>query len=570
MRNPRALLPPRRRRTAALLCVLAAAAVRADMRLLATVETDSYRSFTLGAAAFCQAAGMPLTLADLDARAADVLLVPGMAGVDPQAHLWICWLMGDETNRLERSTVAVAILPTADNGAGALQVLGAAYPQRTKAGDGPLWRYARPAASNRTEAVVFATVRNGCVVASLSRAAAAWVAGRPLPRPTAATTAIAGQVRVTFVPVALAALLKAAREQRPEGRTDDVNDALERLLGDVDTLSLVLEAATDGATLRLQLAPAAGSPLSGLTARLRPPAAGFWRLPPAGATLAAASGGITLWDVVRTYGATNRPAAARAAPQPLSAILDGDSLLYVARTESAGQIYFAAVQGTTDAEAAWRQAQAAPRALLPFAPSFAIRTNGWRDANGIRILDLVFGDSRSADPAAATNNPVDITAFMLHDGGMSVATNAGRLVYTIGPSNAIAEVLARLRAPAPDGPSLPTRCRTLLPNAADDACSLLLLQPVALLRQIAESLPNIRAERLAMLPEPGAGIAASVRRAPDGSLQVALRVSSDELSRAQVVLNEGRAALQEMFMQMAVQQLLQRTGAPDPRRTRSR
>lgn len=556
------------RRTFAFLALLAALATEAhaDMRVLATASSESYQSLTFGLSAFCQAAGFPFALTEINARATDYLLVPNLSGVDTQNPMALLWVMSDRTNEQQRSLAAVAVLPTADHGALARQSLEGVYREHAWDDERQLWVYSSPASPSPSP-VVYAAVRQGHVVVSASAAAAGWVAARPLPVQATGGTAIAGQVRVTAQPAALAALLKAMREQRPTGQSEAVLDNLERLLSDVRRLELDAETTAEGVTLRLFLGPESGSRLAGLIRSMHAPGGFFWQATPAESSVAVAGGGRGLWEIVRAY----RPAttnASNARQDPLATLRDcltGDTAAYVTRSSSTGSIYYASLFGVTNPATAWQRACQAPQSLMPFLPSFRITTNGFRTVKGTAVLDLGFAESLTPETKPGSN-PADFSAFMLRDGGLSLAVTGSVLAVTFGPSNAMERVLSRLSVP-PDADPMPARVRRLLTALPQDPCSLLLLQPVALVRQVAESLPGMTPERLAALPQPGDGMAAAAVREADGTLRLSIRMSANEVERAQRALTEGRAALQDIFMQMALQQLMQRGPAlDDPRR----
>lgn len=549
-----------------------AAGSHAEMRLLATATTDSYRSLTYGVSAFCQAAGFPLALADINAQAAETLRVPGLSGVDVQNHMWLLWLMSDRTNNQERSLATVAVLPTVDQAVVALQALRAVYGSHVWDDEQRLWRFSRPPTNTATlrsaaiAPVVYAANQEDYLFVSTSPDGVTWAAKHPIAHPPAAAIAIAGQIRVEIQPVTLAALLKASREQRAHGQNDDVSDAFERLLAEVRTLSLVVEASTEGVNASLSINAGPDTPLFARLHDMHAPAPFIWRLAPEQAPFAMASGGLNLWDLLSAYTPTNHPVAAQTSVRALANNgLNGDASAFVGRTSPTGTIYYASLLGTTNSAVAWQYAIADPQTLIPFMPSFNLATNGTRTVAGCHVLDLVFTEGRANN--GTTNNPADMAAFMLRDGGMSLAATTNLLIVAFGPSNAINHILERVNRPADTGTSLPARCRKLLPNMPDAVCMALLLQPVALVRQIAESLPGMNPERIASLPEPGDGIVATALRGADGTLSITLRVSANEVARGQQAMREGQAALQEMFMQMAVQQLLQqRIGPSAPRR----
>jgi len=541
--------------------------VHAEMRLLATAATDSYRSLSYGVSAFCQAAGFPLVLADINAQTADTLLVPDLIGIDVQSNMWLLWLMSDQTNRQARSFSTVAILPTVDRAAAALQTLAAAYPLRTWDDEHQLWRFSRPATNGlRTGSagIVYAASQENDLVVSASRDALVWATKHPRAPTVAAAMAIAGQVRIEIQPVTLAALLKALREQHGSVQTDTASDAPERLLSEVRALSLIIEASSAGVSVQMTITAIPDAPLFARLARMHAPAPMLWQLAPVQASLAASSGGLSLLELLDAYAPAN-PHEEPHAPHPTAAVggFTGDAAAFIDRTSPTGVIYYATLLATTNRDEAWHYAMTSPQTLVPFMPSFNLATNGTRSVDGCPVMDLVFTESRRA---GVTNNPVDMAAFMLRDGGMSLAATSNLLVVTIGPSNAINHVLNHINHLPPHATPLPERCRKLLPTSDAATCAMILLQPVALVHQIAESLPGMSPERMASLPDPGDGIAASAERDEAGRLRLSLRISANEIARAQQALKEGRAALQEMFMQMAVQQLLQqRTGPADPR-----
>ena len=546
-----------------------ATAAQADMRLLATATSDSYQSLTYGLSAFCQAAGFPFALTEINAKATETLLVPNLAGIDVQSNMWILWLMGDKTDTGQSMLATVALLPTVDHGAVALKAIGAAYPSRTWDDDQQLWRYARiPAKDGALTTVVFVAVKQNHLLASTSREAVVWVAAHPLPTADRGAAATAGQVRIEGQAVALSALFKASREQRPAGQAEAFSDGLERVLSEISRLALTVEAATEGITLHVTATAAPNSHLAGLIQRMHAPATPFWLAAPDNASVAMAGGGLGLWELIRAYSSTNRPADSESAQTTLGDCLTGDSAIFIGRVSAKGSIYYASLLGVTNAVNAWQRAQSAPQSLLPFVPSFRIVTNDSRTVLGTPVLDYVFAESRPVSGTAAlTNNPADMAAFMLRDGGLSLALAGNLLVTTFGPTNAMDQVLGRIATPMAGATPLPVRCHELLPAIPDSPCSALLFLPVALVRQIAESLPGMKPEHLAALPEPGEGAAAAVMRDRDGTLHLMLRVSANEVNRTQIALSEGRAALQDIFTQMALQQMMQRQIMPkDPRR----
>lgn len=548
------------------------ATAHAELQLLATATSDSYQSLTYGLSAFCQAAGFPFALTEINDKASDLLLIPNLAGIDVQQRLWLLWLADERKDRPASNLVSVAILPTADNAAATRQALANAYPvQDMEAGPlfaqpGPrITRYALPPeqAADSAVPVLYVVVQHGVVIASASRGAVLWAAGRPLPTPPADMTGSAGQVRFDFRPAAIAARL--AKQDLAEKNNTRLNEQLQGLLADIRALTLALETTTEGITAHLAVAPATNSPLAPLFLRIHPPAKSFWQMCPDQATVAIASGGASIWQIWETYG-TNQEAQARNADTVLGDCLTGDSAMFIARTSSTGSLYFAEIMGITNRAVAWNRVQADPQALLPFEMSFRFVTNGTRTIQGTPVLDLV--RSGFVTPADGKRNPADMAAFMVRDGGVSVAATSNNLIVTFGATNAIGQVLLRLVNPPSNAVALPVRCRQLLPGLSDAPCSAMLLQPAGLVRQIALSLPGLKPEQVAALPQPGDGVAAAATRTADGVLRLSLRVSANEVSRLKDGMNKGQSALQELFMQMALQQMLQmerKLDAADPR-----
>lgn len=540
-----------------LLTILSTTA-HAELRLLASATSDSYQLLTFGLSSFCQAAGFPFALTEINDEASKMLVIPNLAGLDVQQHLWLLWLADASTNQPAPDVVSVAILPTADNALTTRQALANAYPLRTEDDVQMIWRYAMPdaapgAAAGPLPSAIYVAVRHGLVIVSASRDAVLWVTSRPLPTPPAGETAIAGQIRFEIQPAAIAALLAGRREH---AGSDRLLETSTRLLADIRAVTLVLETTTDGITLHLSVTPNPGTPLARLFFRIHPPAAPFWRVCPEQATVAMASGGASIWDISDAYG-TNRTAQTHTAESLLGDCLTGDSAVFIGRSSTTSSLYYAEVLGITNRAVAWPRACADPQALLPFTTSFRFVTNGMRTVAGTPVLDLGRGTLAAASSTDATRNPADMAAFMVRDGGVSVAVTSNLLAVTFGSSNAIEQVLQRL-ADLPAGAlPLPTRCRKLLPAAPDAPCAAMLLLPAGLIRQIAASLPGLRADRVASLPQPGDGIAAILTRDPDGTLQLKMRFSANEVSRFQEAMSKGQDALQEMFMRMALQQVLQ-------------
>lgn len=569
------------RRILLLLCLLSGLALpaRADLQLLGRASSDSYQSLTFGLSAFCQAAGFPFALTEINDKASEVLMIPNLAGIDVQGFAWFYWLAsssrpgGPQTN-----LTTVAILPTRDNATLALQTLAVLYPSQTTDEEQKIWRYSMagptngPAASGPSALPVlpqiFVSVRRAYIVVSTSRDAVDWVLKRPLPTVTTPTAAIAGQVRFEFEPAPLTAFLKSGTVPGFGIPSEDgFYASLIRLLKEVQSLSLVLETSTEGVALRLALTPRPGTPLATHVLAMHPPADSIWRMIPDYSAAAGAHGGPAFWELPHFYEAVAADATNELAGV-MGDCLNGDHATFIGRTSSTGMIYYAELHGLTDSAEAWARARANPQSLLPFQTSFALLTNGTRTVAGRPVLDLIFRGTRSsAGATVSTNSPADMAAFMLRDGGMSVSVSSNRiLAVTFGSTNAIGLVLNRVHQRAPGGTPLPARCRQLIPTLPDAPVAAVLLQPVVLVRQIAESLPGMQREWIASLPEPGDGAAVAAVRDPDGTLRVTLRVAANEISRGQKALTEGHSALRQMFMQMALQQMMQRkVDTADPR-----
>lgn len=552
------------------LLVACAAMARADLRLLASANSDSYQSLTYGLSAFCQAAGFPFALTEINDKASDLLLVPNLAGVDVQQHLWLLWLLDAPKGRLASNIVSVAILPTADNAAATVQALANTYPLHTEEEAQQLIRYAVPPeqAAGVAVPVLYVAVRHGAVIASTSRAATLWVASRPLPTPPAGVTAATGQVRFEISP-AVAATLLAAGGDYGEGSVR-VREILQCLLADIRALTLVLETTTDGVTARLAVAPSPNTRLSRLFLRIHPPANSFWQMCPDQATVAIASGGTSIWRIPDTYG-TNQVVQTRNAETMLGDCLTGDSAMFIGRASATtGALYYAEIMGITNRADAWNRVLADPQALLPFETSFRFVTKNTRMVQGTPVIDLV--RAGFVTPGGGKRNLADMAAFMIRDGGISVAATSNNLVVTFGATNAIEQILTRLDNPETNAVALPARCQRLLPDVPDAPCSAVLLQPAGLVRQIAMSLPGLKPEQVAALPQPGDGVAAATTRDADGILHLTLRVSANEVSHLKDGMSKGQDALQELFMQMALQQMLQvehKLDASDPRDPKS-
>jgi len=541
-----------------------AAIARADLRLLASATSDSYQSFTYGLSAFCQAAGFPFALTEINDKASDLLLVPNLAGVDVRRHLWLFWLVDAQKEQRASNIVSVAILPTADNAAATVQALANTYPLHEEVQQ--LIRYALPPeqAAGVAVPVLYIAVRHGTVIVSTSREAALWAADRPLPLPPAGATAIAGQVRFEIQP-GVAATLLAEAGNRLEGSVP-LREISKCLLADIRELTLVLETTTDGVTARLAVTPSPNTRLARLFLRIHPPATSFWQMCPDQATVAIVSGGASIWRIPDSYG-TNQDVQAHNAETMLGDCLTGDSAMFIGRASAiTGALYYAEIMGITNRADAWNRVLADPQAMLPFETSFRFVTNGTRTVQGTPVLDLGRGGFVTSD--SGKRKLADMAAFMVRDGGVSVAATSNNLVVTFGATNAIEQILLRLANQPANAVALPARCRKLLPDLPDAPCSAVLLQPAGLVRQIAMSLPGLKPEQVAALPQPGDGVAAATTCDAAGVLHLTLRVSANEVSHLKDGMSKGQDALQELFMQMALQQMLQmerKFDASDPR-----
>ena len=540
---------------------------RAELRLVASATSDSYQSLTYGFSAFCQAAGFPFALTEINDKASDLLFVPNLAGINVQARLWLFWLTDVQKDQPASNLVAVAILPTLDGAATTMQALASVYPDKTPEARSMILRYAVPSeeAPRVAVPVLYVAVRRGFVIASPSRGAVLWAIGRPLPTPPAEASTAAGQVRFDFQPAALAAL--AAEEHAELFDQIPLLETARSMLPEIRALALTLESTTEGVTFRLSVSPMGPSPLAGLLRRMHPPSEDFWKICPDRSALSIAYGGMEFWQIPALHG-TNHASQARNAASVLGDCLTGDRTLFVDRLAATNDLFYAEVFGITDRTVAWNRALADPQALLPFEMSIPFVTNGMRTIRGTPVLNLTRRGfaSPSADGA---QHPADMAAFMLRAGGVSLAATTNRLVVTFGASNAMEQVLLRLADLPTDANTLTNRCRKLLPGLAATPDCVVLLQPTELLRQIAQALPGLQPEQLAALPRPGDGLAVSTVREADGTLCLTVRVSANEVARLQEGLTRGHGVLQEMFMQMALQQVLQQEqkSAPvvDPR-----
>lgn len=527
------------------------APARAELRPLASATSDSYQSLTYGISAFCQAAGFPFALTEINDKASELLFIPNLAGIDVQEHFWLFWLADVRKDQPATNLVSVAILPTVDGAATTLQALASAYPLKTHDDQAMILSYALPPeeAAHAAVPVLYVAVRRGTVIASTDRGALLWAIAHPLPAHPSGAPAISGQVRFEFQPATLAAL--AAEDLALPLDNAPLRATLKRLLSDIRTLSLTLETATEGVTLRVDVAPLKPSPLAGLFRQIRPPDEAFWNFSPNQSALAIASGGTGLWQIPELYG-TNRPGKATAV---LGDCLTGDRTLFIGQLADTNALYYAEIFGITNRAVAWGRALANPQALLPFELSFSFATNGIRLVRGTPVLDLArhgFALSTSGE-----HHPADMAAFMIRDGGVSLAATDNRFVVTFGATNAIGDVLQRLDAPPTRETSLSDRCRNLLPGMTDPLATAIVLRPTALVRQIAQALPGLRPEQIAALPRPGDGMAAATTCDTNGTLHLAIRVSANEVARLQEGMTRGHHALQELFMQMALQQILQ-------------
>jgi hypothetical protein len=573
------------RRILPVLCLLSGFAIpaRAELQLLGRASSDSYQSLTFGLSAFCQAAGFPFALTEINDKASEVLMIPNLAGIDVQGFACLYWLASSSRPGEPATNLAtVAILPTRDNATLTLQTLAALYPSQTTDEEQKIWRYSTtgptpgPAASARSALPVlpqiFVSVRRACIVVSTSRDAVDWALKRPHPTPTVPAAAIAGQVRFDFEPAPLSAFLASGTALGFGIPAEDgFSVSMRRLLQETQALSLTIETSTAGIALRLSLTPRPDTPLAAHVLAMHPPADSVWRMIPDDSAAAGAHGGPAFWELPRFYEDGTADTANDLAGT-MGDCLNGDHAAFIGRTSSTGMIYYAELHGLTNSAAAWARARANPQALLPFQTSFGLLTNGTRTVAGRPVLDLIFRGARSSAGALVkTNNPADMAAFMLRDGGMSVAVSSNRiLAVTFGSTNAIGLVLNRVHQLAPGDAPLPARCRRLISSLPEAPAAAILLQPVVLVRQIAASLPGMQRDWIASLPEPGEGAALGAVRDPDGTLRVTLRIAANEISRGQKALTEGHSALRQMFMQMALQQMIQRkVEIEDPRESPS-
>ena len=335
-----------------------AATARAELCLLASATSDSYQSLTYGLSAFCQAAGFPFALTEINDKASDLLLIPNLAGIDVQHHLWLFWLAGDPKAPETSGIVSVAILPTTDNAAAALRALTNTYPLRVEEPEQHLWRYAQMETQPSTAAKSFApaiytVVHHGSLIVSKSREAVRWAISRPLPASPVGSTIVAGQVRFELQPAAIAAWL--TEDHNSPADNAGLRDVSEHVLADIRELTLVLEATTEGITAHLAVSPHPDTLLARLFLGIHPPVNSIWQCCPDQATVAIASGGSSIWHISDTYG-TNLASRAHHAESLLGDCRTGDNAVFIGRTAATGTLYYAKIMGITDRTIAWKRA----------------------------------------------------------------------------------------------------------------------------------------------------------------------------------------------------------------------
>ena len=567
--------------------LLSAATRQAKPEILFTpvgrLEARNFTHLSFALAAFCSQASLGYTLQDIRPIAAEVLCTPGLDGVDlnvPMAlHFFHPLPQAPAAAAVTGMPRRVSIVRLTDNGArlfNALQQVYASFEQHP-------WgvTFSRPDAVPPWphESVTVSLERDQAIL-STSADVVEWLAReRPV---LSAPPGEEGVFSGAFEAAALAGVLAEFRSRQQNTAGADsilrlVNGLLLLTLPHLSELEFTARsdglAMTFAATLLPHSSPAAPpAAAGGSAAALDLPAASIIPAHAVYATTDARPSAQGDWlsnvfdgeacglpSLKRLVHAPATSHTAYLAPSPNSRSLVYASLL--ATPEPAVQIAFVT------------QALATARfgARLAYRPQ-AARTRGDRVIHSFRMVVAEHAANAAPGPASAAAMNADTLPLLLalSAGGLTceLAATDEVLAMTLGPSNALENVLSALESARPSPGQLQARWQTSDFQISPQAEAVSVFYPVRLFHNLVRVLPGSRTELVRRIPTIGDGLAA-VRMPPgkEGRTPSLLRITANELNSLQIAFARGQPIIQEMLLMSAIQSLMARqqlAGKPEP------
>jgi hypothetical protein len=285
-----------------------------------------------------------------------------------------------------------------------------------------------------------------------------------------------------------------------------------------------VSARKEGLQVSVRTVPVAGSRLAQTVTSLRAPSRRFLCAMPPDALAAAAGTGA---------GSDAFPSAAAAGSgQPSAdawrAALSGEYAMGVVPAGSGGGLALLQVFGLSDRA----KAEALAAQLLPAAGqggaekrwgNVLVSARPGRQHGGVAISTYACSRDAAAAPMPVRIFP-ELTSFQ-----MELAFTADVAVLTLGPSAVTDAALDRLAATGPAiGES--RAFRTLFGDVGEEPVKVFQMSPVALLKALLRTVPDVSQDLLAMIPDDTSGVAGYSCVKAGGALAGDLRIGYDELS----------------------------------------
>lgn len=515
-------------------------------------EISNYQSFLYGVGAFSRVADLDFVQTAISHALSEHLALPDPQCLSSSDLLRVLLTVDPALPRGDTNPATVALVPLALPAEQVAARYEAAYAAHRTAG--PLTIYERPASSNLPPRLAVA-LTGSHLLSSPSPEALLWAWSnrtRLLDAPPSATSGSA--VRFVAHPQRLADLLGTYTEQVGEWI------AIDRLLRDLDSCSFALGFDGQAATFTAHAVPLATAPLHTLADAWRIPGSTLWHDYPDNAfyvSLAASTnpalgqaylGGVR-FDLMRAPALLAPPGA-----------LTGHQLTYLAPARQAQGLCLIHVEPLAPDASPGVAAALKRLHTLPRPSTFTLLPDGTfacGDTAVQRYRVETAADRAPQGEAAAEKDSTwaNLLGTLLKRAVFEAAVHDGHYIAALGPTNSIEQAIADLRLP--DKAITLHRRLSIQDNALSAELSAAsTLQVAALLRHLVSSMPGVSEEKLRLLPSGGDGAAFGVCRDANRRITFSLRLNTTEIATLQRFNRSGRDLLQEAFLRMFSDQML--------------
>ena len=547
--------------------MLFTAPARAEWTPCARVETESIQSLSYGVLAFCRRGNLNYNMLDLNQAIARHLKLPNLSGINLRGNVSLHFLIDPDAPKASQKTASLIIAELSDNGITLLSALYNVYENKEEQPWGIA--FSKPQQGYNGCETLAVSLYNGKAYMSDNPSAISWAtrSGRPT---IPLTNAGSGQFLLTVNPTGLATYLSCSTNMPlslaasvpntliPTGILVNAVAKLPELAENIDDLTLSMNASGISINFTLNLTLKNETPGFTEQARMRPYERWYSSLVPDNATFA------SIMDTSVQHGWRNYLGLTLNSIMPsfydlIGNNLAGHVLTYLTqRHDGSGMIFVAIAKVSNPVEA---------QRLL------AEKLHNYRLSSGLTILrgENRRGGNNEINCFTLTNTVADASTPLLKMETstfnaianllsritvIETAVSGVDLALVAGPSGAIESVIEDLNSKRPPYLPLHERSRLLTQNfPSDNATSITLFNPIALLRQIITALPGYKSDQLAASIVPGDG-AMAWSSTSKGKYTGTLRIAANEVEAIQTVMTSGRAAIQEFLLNMVMNQVL--------------